>query len=159
MCQTYPSERGPDWTFVSILTSVVPTPFGMSRVLVIEDDSGVAHVLRLLLEGRGHEVIVAEDGSRGLALAQRQQPNVIMLDLMMPIMDGFATLEALGQTSRTSDIPVLVVTAMHQEQVEQRCYSMGAAAYISKPFDADMLVGLVEELLQRRIDEAHNEAI
>ena len=131
----------------------------MGRVLVIEDDRGVAHVLRLLLEGRGHEVIVAEDGSRGLALAQRQHPTVIVLDLMMPVMDGFATLEALGQTPRTSTIPVLVVTAMHQEQVEQRCYSMGAAAYICKPFDADMLVGIVEELVQARTDDSHDQAI
>jgi CheY-like chemotaxis protein len=131
----------------------------MGRVLIIEDDSGVAHVYRLLLEGRGHEVLVAQDGSRGLALAQRQSPDVIVLDLMMPVMDGFGTLEGLAETARTSDIPVLVVTAMPEEHVEQRCYSLGAAGYIRKPFDADILIGTVEELLHRRIEDARHEAI
>lgn len=131
----------------------------MARILVIDDEQKVAHVMRLLLEQRGHEVLVAEDGSRGLAAAQRQQPDAIILDLMMPVMDGFAALEALSSTPRTSGIPVLVVTAMHQEQVEQRCYSMGARSYIRKPFDAGILIGTVEDLVDRRVDVAHGEAI
>jgi CheY-like chemotaxis protein len=130
----------------------------MARVLVIDDERKIAHVMRLLLEQRGHSVLVAEDGSRGLALAQRQAPDVILLDIMMPVMDGFATLEALRSSARTSDIPVLIVSAMQPEQAEQRCYSLGARGYIRKPFDAGILVGTVEELAARR-DDTHDEAI
>ena len=118
----------------------------MARVLLIDDEVQIAHVMRLLLEPRGHEVLVAVDGSRGVALAGRQAPDVIVLDLMMPIMDGFATLESLQINPRTVSIPVVVVTAMQPEQVEQRCYAMGARAYVRKPFDADIFVGTVEEL-------------
>jgi CheY-like chemotaxis protein len=127
----------------------------MARILLIDDERQIAHVMRLLLEQRAHEVLIAEDGSRGLALAQRQTPDVIVLDLMMPIMDGFATLESLRTNPRTLTIPVVIVTAMQPEQVEQRCYSMGARAYVRKPFDAGILIGTVEELADetRAIEE------
>ena len=118
----------------------------MSRILVIDDERKVAHVMRLLLEGRGHEVLVADDGARGLATAQRQSPDAIILDLMMPTMDGFAALEALGADDRTAQIPVMIVSALQNESVEQRCYSMGAKQYIRKPFDAGILIGAIEEL-------------
>jgi twitching motility two-component system response regulator PilH len=130
----------------------------VARVLLIDDELQIAHVMRLLLEQRGHSVLVAEDGSRGLALAQRQAPDVILLDIMMPIMDGFATLEALQASPRTSSIPVLIVSAMQPEQVEQRCYSLGARGYVQKPFDAGILIGTVEELAASRAD-SHDEAI
>ncbi len=122
----------------------------MARVLVIDDERDIAHVMRLLLEQRGHEVFVAEDGSRGLALAQRQTPDVILLDLMMPVMDGFAALQSVKADPRTLDIPVVIITAMQPEQVEQRCYSMGARAYVRKPFDVGILVGTVEDLIEER---------
>jgi twitching motility two-component system response regulator PilH len=122
----------------------------MARILVIDDERSVAHVMRLLLEQRGHEVVVADDGSRGLALAQRQTPDVILLDLMMPIMDGFATLQALRSNVRTAPIPVVIVTALQPEQVEQRCYSLGARAYVRKPFDAGILIGTVEDIVAPR---------
>lgn len=130
----------------------------MARVLVIDDERKIAHVMRLLLEQRGHTVLVAEDGSRGVALAQRQAPDVILLDIMMPIMDGFATLEALRSSPRTATVPVLIVSAMQTEQVEQRCYSLGARGYIRKPFDAGILVGTVEELAASSA-QTHDEAI
>jgi CheY-like chemotaxis protein len=117
----------------------------MARILVIDDERNVAHVMRLLLEQRGHEVIVAEDGSRGIATAQRQSPDIIILDLMMPVMDGFAALEGLRADARTASVPVVVVTALLGEQVEQRCYQMGAKHFIRKPFDAGILIGAIEE--------------
>jgi CheY-like chemotaxis protein len=120
----------------------------MARALLINDERDIAHVMRLLLEARGHEVFIAEDGSRGLAVAQRQKPDVIVLDLMMPVMDGFNSLESLQADPRTESIPVIVVSAMQAEQAEQRCYAMGARAYVRKPFDADILIGAIEEIAQ-----------
>jgi DNA-binding response OmpR family regulator len=124
-----------------------PTTSAMGRVLVIEDDPAVRHILRVVLEQAGHEVIDADDGSRGLALAQRRSPGVIILDVMMPFMDGFAVLEALREDERTVSIPVLMLSAMQHEPVEEQCYRLGAKAYIRKPFDQGMLLGTIEELL------------
>jgi two-component system, OmpR family, response regulator RpaA len=118
----------------------------MARILIVEDDGTMAHVLRVVLESRGHEVIEADDGSRGLAAAQRRSPDVMILDLMMPMMDGFAALEALAKDERTATIPVLVISALRGQKVEQRCYSLGAKHYVRKPFDSGMLIGVVEEL-------------
>jgi CheY-like chemotaxis protein len=121
----------------------------MSRILVIEDDGTITHVLRLLMESRGHEVLEANDGSRGVATAQRQSPDVILLDLMMPTMDGFMALEALHKEERTVDIPVLVLSTLDAEGVQQRCYELGAKQYFRKPFDADVLIGALEELSEQ----------
>jgi two-component system, OmpR family, response regulator RpaA len=121
----------------------------MSRILVIEDDGTTAHVLRVLMETGGHEVLEANDGSRGVATAQRQSPDVIILDLMMPTMDGFTALAALGKEERTAHIPVLVLSALDTEDVQQRCYELGAKRYMRKPFDADVLIGTLEELSEQ----------
>ena len=119
----------------------------MARVLVIDDETGIGHVIRLLLESQGHEVIVAADGSRGFALAQRQSPDVVILDVMMPVMDGFAVLEALRQDPRTASMPVVMLSALIAEEVEQRCLALGAAAYVRKPFEADALLGALGSVL------------
>src|SRR5215212_4629428 len=73
----------------------------MARVLVIEDEPSISQLLRIVLEHRGHEVLVADDGSRGLATATRRSPDAIILDVMMPFMDGFAVLEALREDDRS----------------------------------------------------------
>jgi len=119
----------------------------MARVLVIEDDTSVSHLLRMVLEGRGHEVLVADDGSRGLAAATRRSPDAILLDVMMPHLDGFAVLEALREDDRTAAIPVIMVSAMQNESVEERCYRLGARSFIRKPFDAGILLGTIEEVV------------
>ena len=120
----------------------------MPKILVIEDESAISQLLRIVLENHGHEVLVADDGSRGLATATRRSPDAIMLDVMMPFMDGFAVLEALREDERTASIPVMMLSAMQQEAVEERCYRMGAQAYLRKPFDPDMLLGVLDEMLE-----------
>jgi CheY-like chemotaxis protein len=112
----------------------------MARVLVIDDERAIGHVIRLLLEAQGHEVFVADDGSRGFALAQRQTPDVVILDVMMPVMDGFAVLEALRQHPRTAPLPIVMLSALTSEETESRCAELGAVAYVRKPFEADALL-------------------
>jgi CheY-like chemotaxis protein len=120
----------------------------VARVLVVEDDRDVSRVLQLVLEGDGHEVLVADDGSRGLAMATRRRPEAIVLDIMMPFMDGFAVLEALREDERTVATPVLMLSAMQQESVEERCYRLGAQGFIRKPFDPGIFLGVLQELLE-----------
>ena len=116
----------------------------MTRVLVIDDEPAIADVLRMLLEFRGHEVLTADDGSRGFATAQRQAPDVIVLDLMMPVMDGFAALEALRGDERTAEIPVVILSALGSTDVRQRCHDLGARAFLQKPYNPEDLLRAVE---------------
>ena len=116
----------------------------MTRVLVIDDEPAIADVLRMLLEFRGHEVLTADDGSRGFATAQRRSPDVIVLDLMMPVMDGFAALEALRRDERTAEIPVVILSALGSTDVRQRCHDLGARAFLQKPYNPEDLLRAVE---------------
>jgi CheY-like chemotaxis protein len=120
----------------------------MARVLVIDDEPDVRWLLRLSLERVGHEVILAEDGLRGVAMAQRQRPDVMVLDLMMPVMDGYGVLEALGKDARTAALPVLVLTAKAIPEEEARVTGAGAKRFLTKPFDPDDLAGELERLLE-----------
>ena len=120
----------------------------MARVLVIDDEQAIGHVIRLLLESQGHQVFVADDGSRGFALAQRQSPDLVILDVMMPVLDGFGVLEALRRDPRTAPIPIVMLSALTGEDVEERCLELGATAYVRKPFDSDSLLGAIGEVLE-----------
>jgi CheY-like chemotaxis protein len=122
----------------------------MARVLVIDDEPDVRWLLRLSLERVGHEVILAEDGLRGVAMAQRQRPDAIVLDLMMPVMDGYGVLDALAKDGRTAALPVLVLTAKAIPEEEARVTGAGAKRFLTKPFDPDDLAGEVERLLEAR---------
>jgi DNA-binding response OmpR family regulator len=125
----------------------VPTSRYVARVLLIEDEPDVSFVLRIVLEAEGHEVLVADDGSRGVAMATRRSPDVIILDVMMPVMDGFAVLEALREDERSSTIPVMMLSALQSESDEERCYRMGAQTYMRKPFDPQLVLGMLQETL------------
>lgn len=101
----------------------------MAKALVIDDEQGIANVMRILLEAYGYEVLMADDGSRGFAAAQRQSPDVIVLDLMRPVMDGFEVLQALQQDRRTAGVPVLVVSGM--KDASDRCKELGATDFLT----------------------------
>ena len=96
-----------------------------------------------LLEFRGHDVLLASDGSRGYGTAQHQRPDAIVLDLMMPLMDGFTTLETLIGDPKTAQIPVIVVSALDGDERE-RCMGLGAHAYLRKPYNPEELIRAIE---------------
>ena len=111
----------------------------MARVLVIDDEPDVRWLLRLSLERIGHEVLLAEDGLRGVAMAQRQHPDVVVVDLMMPVMDGYGVIDALAKDDRTAHLPVLVLTAKALPEDQARCKEAGARRFLTKPFDPEEL--------------------
>ncbi len=119
----------------------------MARVLVIDDEPDVRWLLRLSLERVGHEVLLAEDGLRGVAMAQRQRPDAIVLDLMMPVMDGYGVLDALAKDPRTSHVPVMVLTAKAIPDESEKAAEAGARRFLTKPFDPDDLAAELEALL------------
>lgn len=119
----------------------------MARILVIEDEPVIAQVIRLLLEPHGHDVLIADDGSRGFAAAQRQGIDLIILDLMMPVMDGYSALEALRGDERTATIPVMVLSARSDAESQRRCQEFGVDTYLQKPFASEGLIQAVENLV------------
>jgi len=119
----------------------------MARVLVIDDEPDVRWLIRMSLERAGHEVLAAEDGLRGIALAQKQRPEIIVLDLMMPVMDGYAVLAELAKDPRTADVPVVVLSARAIPDEAERATSAGARRFLEKPFDPDLLTAELGALL------------
>jgi DNA-binding response OmpR family regulator len=124
----------------------------MTRVLVVEDNADLAYGLRNNLEIEGYEVDVAEHGPAGLAAVRGGSPALVILDLMLPGMDGFRVLKALRQEGHS--MPVLILTARGEEADKVRGLKMGADDYITKPFGLLELLARVEALLRRGRDGA-----
>ena len=111
----------------------------LSRVLVIDDDPDLGRVVRRVLELEGYDVVLSDDGLRGLAAAQRQRPDAIVLDLMMPVMDGYQVLSELRSDPRTKDVPVIVLSAVALDETREQVEAAGASAFLTKPFEPDHL--------------------
>src|SRR5213593_1912823 len=120
---------------------------GPKRILVIEDNPDLAYGLRNNLEIEGYEVDVAKDGTRGLSRARTDNPDLVVLDLMLPGMDGFRVLRALREDGH--GMPVLILTARGEEADKVRGLRLGADDYVTKPFGVLELLARVEALLRR----------
>jgi two-component system KDP operon response regulator KdpE len=117
-----------------------------TKILVIEDDPAIASLTQLQLENRGYQVQIAYDGVDGLRQAYAVQPDLVVLDIMMPDMDGWTVCERLRELS---DVPIIFVTAVGKEMDIVRGLEMGADDYIVKPFSPRELVARVEAVLRR----------
>ena len=124
----------------------------MTTVLVIEDNHDLAYGLRNNLEIEGHHVEVAGDGAEGLARARAAEPDLIILDLMLPGLDGFRVLRALRDEGRR--LPILILTARGDEADKVRGLRLGADDYVTKPFGVLELLARVEALLRRAAPRA-----
>lgn len=103
----------------------------MSLILIIDDAAFSRRMLRKILTEEGYQVIEATNGQEGLEMSAIDNPDCILVDLLMPVMDGFGLLAAMKE--RRSSIPVIVVSADIQDKVRQRCLELGAAAFLNKP--------------------------
>ena len=121
----------------------------MSRILVIEDNEDLAFGLRKTLEFEGCEVDVAEDGLTGLERARTTTPDLVVLDLMLPGLDGFEVLRALRGNGDGLPLPVLILTARGDETDVVRGFELGADDYVTKPFSTLELIARVKALLRR----------
>ncbi len=118
------------------------------RILIIDDDPDILAVAQLALETvGGWDVITAFSGKEGIDLAREERPDAILLDVMMPEMDGIATLRVLQSGSETNAIPVILMTAKVQPADQQRFANLGVIATIVKPFKAMQLSAQISELL------------
>jgi DNA-binding response OmpR family regulator len=119
----------------------------MARVLVVDDEPDVLLLCRLNLEQLGHEVIEAPNGQVALELVRERDPDLIVLDLMLPGIDGYDVLQRLRTEVASATIPVLVLTAKSLQADRDRTRELGAAAFVTKPFLPDELCATVERVL------------
>lgn len=118
------------------------------HVLIVDDEEDIREIVQLALETMaGWEVLTAESGSEGLVQAEIQQPDAILLDMMMPDMDGFTTLANLKANPAISNIPVIFITAKGKTVDRNRCAELGAIAIIAKPFDPMTLTAQIAHIL------------
>lgn len=122
----------------------------MAKVLIIEDDPFLLKLYIDILKGSGIEVEDCVDGETGLKKAKDGKPDLILLDIMLPTMNGLEVLEKLKEGQSTKDIPVIVITNLASEDDKNRAISLGATRYIIKTeYEPDQVVALVKEILQQ----------
>jgi DNA-binding response OmpR family regulator len=117
------------------------------RILIVDDEPNIVISLEFLMMREGHEVRVARDGEAGLAAVRTHRPDLVVLDVMMPKLDGFAVLEAVRSDPNLAATRVLMLTAKGREAEQKKGLALGADAYMSKPFSTRELVDKVKELL------------
>jgi len=120
-----------------------------TRVLVIDDEAPIRLLCRVNLEAEGMEVLEAGDGQTGLEAAQRELPDVVLLDVMMPGLDGWRVAEQLLDDDATASIPIVFLTARAELRDRVRGIDLGGVEYLTKPFNPVELAPLVRELVDR----------
>jgi len=121
----------------------------MARILVVEDDKGVQDLVRVALEMQGHEVVVSETGSEAVEAALRVAPNLVILDLVLPEMDGFEVCRRLRSCARTKHVPIIMLSGRSEISDKLSGLGLGADDYVTKPFSIDELLARVHSQLRR----------
>lgn len=117
------------------------------KVLVVDDEIPIQRIVKFNLEKEGYEVFVADDGKKALESVKQNKPDIILLDVMMPELDGYEVCKILKKNAKTKNIPVIMLTARGQESDEKKGKSAGADDYITKPFSPKKLMELVKQKL------------
>ncbi len=118
-----------------------------TKILVVDDNVDTRKVLHHSLVKEGYEVVVASSGAQGIELTKKEIPNLIVLDISMPSMDGWSVAEELKKDSATAKIPILMLTALKEPEAIRKSFGSGAIAYMSKPFDLEKLKQKIKYLL------------
>ncbi len=122
---------------------------GKGKILIVEDDHDIVEMVDYNLKDEGYETLPAFNGERGVELAKRQRPDLIILDIMLPIMDGFEVCRALKSDETTADIPIIILSAKSQETDKVVGLELGADDYVTKPFSPRELIARIRAILRR----------
>ena len=122
------------------------TPANLT-ILLVEDDEDTRYLMRLELERRGYRLIEAEDGEKAVALAQQEHPDIILMDISLPRMDGLEATKQIRNHDRRHSIPVIAVTAHQESDFREEAKASGFDAYVTKPIDFDWLSELMVGLI------------
>jgi DNA-binding response OmpR family regulator len=118
-----------------------------SKILIVDDDANLRQALKIRLRANHYDTVQASDGYSAIAVAHKEQPNLIVLDLGLPAGDGFAVLERLQESDTLSNIPVIVLTARDPQSNEERTLRAGATAFFQKPADNSELLDVIRAAL------------
>lgn len=118
------------------------------RIVVADDDPIVVRFLTSVFQSEGFEVQGAEDGERALQMIRENRPDIVILDLVMPFMDGFEVCRQVRQSAETSHLPVIILSMRDKEQDALRAFELGASDYVRKPFNALELVARARKLIR-----------
>ena len=121
----------------------------MSKILVIDDDTAINELIKVNLELAGHEAMQADDGTTGFALCKQEMPALVVLDVMMPEVDGFTVAQRIRKNENTKEIPILMLTALSQINDKVKGFNIGVDDYLVKPFEMEELQVRVRALLKR----------
>lgn len=120
----------------------------MTRVLIVDDSPTETHAFASILKGKGHEVLTAENGTEGVALARQAQPDVVLMDIVMPGLNGFQATRQLSKGDDTAHIPVIIVTTKDQETDRVWGARQGAKGYLVKPINEALLLETIDSVLR-----------
>lgn len=117
------------------------------KILVVDDEQVNVKMVAYILKSNGYDVVTAFNGKEGLALAKKEVPDLVLLDILMPGMDGFEVLARIRQEDRLKDVKIVMLTAKEKMDDVERAMTLGAKSYIMKPFTSDALVAKVKYAL------------
>jgi CheY-like chemotaxis protein len=124
----------------------------MRKILVVEDDERTAVALGARIKAMGYRPLLAFEALTGVAMATRHEPDLIILDIAMPLGGGFSVAERLQNMPTTALIPIIFVTASQQPGLLENAMALGAAGFLEKPYDADELLAMIRDVLGRSAD-------
>ena len=118
------------------------------KILIIDDEEDIQKLLRMRLEQENFNIVSANDGDVGVKAAEQEAPDLILLDIMMPKMDGYTCLKEIRKLPKTKEIPILMLSGKEEEKVRDLFAFQKISGYIEKPFELDDLVAKVKEMLK-----------
>ena len=121
----------------------------MSTILIIDDDKAINELIKVNLKLNGYNIIQAYDGIEGFALTKQELPNLVLLDVMMPNVDGYTVAQRIRQCEQTKNIPIIMLTALSEIQDKGKGFDIGVDDYLVKPFDIEELKMRVKAVLKR----------
>lgn len=122
----------------------------MAKVLIVDDSPAQIFTLKKLVEEWGHETLIAENGNEALQIARDEQPNVILMDIVMPGMSGFQTTRKLSKDQTTQNIPVIFVSTKSSDTDQAWGMRQGAAAFVTKPVNPELLLSAISDAVGRQ---------
>lgn len=123
----------------------------MSKILVIEDEKNILKSVAMYLEGHNYTVILADCGLNGIKEAEQNIPELIILDLILPDIDGYMVCKTLREHLKTSEIPILIMSAKSQKNDIDKAFKNGANEYIIKPFEPHVLIETVKQVMKEKV--------
>ena len=120
------------------------------KILMIDDDEDLRETMKIILESNGYDTISAENGTKGLKLLKKEKPDLILLDVTMPEIDGFQVLEKLKKDKNTVAIPVVMLTAREDVEYKRKAAQLFNEGYLTKPVEFSVLKSTIENIFKRR---------